>query len=319
MHSYTWVFYIPLIVLLVSPLVYGVFFSMKSRKEDTCKHGVVYPQKLKNGKWRCPECYKEYTRIQNAQAQSYTVDVLTPQERASFFGEYRRAAQTVRARLCRSVLSTQEGMRKLDPFEFEDFCANIYRNHGFTVQQTSKVNDGGKDAIAFRNGRKILIECKHYASDAVIGRPLLQKFFAAMVEEQANEGHFIATCGFSKDAQEYAKRFGIRLIDLEGLCKLAGVTAPNSSFVFTVPCPQCGTKVTFSSVGGALKGTCINGHIVNNPAIDPMEPRCPVCDSKLEYITPKAFYRCCNYPSCHYKMSVEQYRKERASQWNQKM
>jgi restriction system protein len=70
------------------------------------------------------------------------------------------------------------------------------------VKQTPYSSDGGKDAIAMKDGKKVLIECKRYEKD-LIGRPALQKFYAAIMEEKAAKGIFVTTSGFARTALEY--------------------------------------------------------------------------------------------------------------------
>src|SRR5690606_27830884 len=50
-------------------------------------------------------------------------------------------------------------VRELSPNGFEDAIAELFRALGYKVQQTPYVNDGGKEAIAFKNGKKYAIEC----------------------------------------------------------------------------------------------------------------------------------------------------------------
>ena len=179
-------------------------------------------------------------------------------------------------------------------------------------------------------GKKTLIECKHWAEDRTIRRPDLQKFYAAMKEEEADEGHYIATCGFTKEAKEYAEKFNIKLINMEMLSYIAGIKTDNETvFSFSVPCLTCGNMVSFKSVGDESSKMCANGHLVNNPAVDPMNPHCPLCDSTLKYHETKVYnsnyyshrstssrtikqYRCNNYPNCKYIISVAGYNKEKA-------
>ena len=55
-----------------------------------------------------------------------------------------------------------------------------------------------------KDRRKLLVECKHYDPDSRVGRPVLQKLFAAMTEEEADGGIFVTNGGFAKTAFEYA-------------------------------------------------------------------------------------------------------------------
>lgn len=299
---------------------------MKLRDQNTCQHGVYHPKKIVHGKWKCLECYQEYM-LQCQRHEEEKKRLLQHQlELKEYHDKYIQAACSIRKRASSAMLASADGIRALDPYSFEDFCAKVYRGLGYEVIQTPKTNDGGKDAIAFKDGKKILIECKHYEESATIGRPFLQKFYAAMVEEKAKVGHYIATCKFSKDAIEYAQKFGIVLIDMEQLCSMAHISKGElGNFSFSVPCLVCGEPVQFTAFGDVPQRICKSGHIVKNPAMSPTEPHCPKCDSPLKLIAPhryssrygsyhsKKFYGCSSYPNCSFRMSVEEFQYKKSA------
>ena len=41
----------------------------------------------------------------------------------------------------------------MDPFKFEDYIAAIYKKLGYSVEQTKKTGDGGKDIIIKKGGK----------------------------------------------------------------------------------------------------------------------------------------------------------------------
>lgn len=96
-----------------------------------------------------------------------------------------------------------DGLLSMNPREFETEVINLYRKLGYTVTQTPYTNDKGKDGIAIKDGIKYLIEAKRYTT-GMIGRPALQKFFAAIYEEKAAGGFFVTTSYFTSSAKEYA-------------------------------------------------------------------------------------------------------------------
>jgi len=96
-------------------------------------------------------------------------------------------------RLTEARLTKLEGLTSLSPQEFEDAVAAMYSKLGYEVSQTPYSNDRGKDAILFKGGDKYLVECKKYGHKNRVGRPHLQKFYAAIQEEEAVRGFFITT------------------------------------------------------------------------------------------------------------------------------
>ncbi|MDY5348934.1 MAG: restriction endonuclease [Candidatus Ventricola sp.] len=154
----------------------------------------------------------------------------------------------------------------LSPKDFEDMVANLYRHLGFNVTQTPYINDGGKDAILSKDGIRYFLECKRYSPDAQIGRPMLQKLFAAMNEGHVEHGIFITTADFSKTAYEYGTRYGIQTINGQALVELIrdNVSLSDVQHEYLIPCLQCGEMISFLLFDGDENKKCCNGHNVNN-------------------------------------------------------
>ena len=100
-----------------------------------------------------------------------------------------------------------------NPFEFETYCANLFRDKGYAVEQTPKTNDGGYDLIIKKDYLRSIVECKCFKPGNSVSRPLIQKLVGANQEVQAYEMIFITTSDFSKEAIEYAKKTKVRLIN----------------------------------------------------------------------------------------------------------
>ena len=141
----------------------------------------------------------------------------------------READLRERERRERFNLKNQTYLLALSPKAFEDAIAKMYRHLGYEVRQTPYSNDGGRDAVAVKDGARYSIECKHYNKSKPIGRPDLQKFFAAMKEDRARKGFFITTSRFTRTAIEYGRKNNIELIDLERLLSLMLEAFPQDS------------------------------------------------------------------------------------------
>ena len=215
----------------------------------------------------------------------------------------------------------KEQLKKLDylvtitPEEFEDYIALLFSKLGYKVEQTPYVNDGGKDAIALKDGKKYLIECKRYGINKTIGRPQLQKFFAAMIEEKAVKGFFVNTGQYTKTAYEYAANNNIELINGEELVKLVqqAFTREDDSNSYRVMCLECGEIICFNSVNLSDGKFCPNGHLVknnlidyfNNPDIAIKSKVCKLCGKEMELKIGKRgkFWGCKGFPSCRHTES----------------
>jgi HJR/Mrr/RecB family endonuclease len=191
----------------------------------------------------------------------------------------------------------------LSPKDFEDYIAQLYQKLGYNVTQTPYTNDKGKDAILFKNNQKFLVECKKYDKTKSIGRPMLQKFYAAMVEEESTVGFFIATCNFTSSAIEYGKKFNIELIDIEKLTDLINEAYPENSVLTHINCMciECGEIVKIE-VDNHEIDFCKNGHSVINDIYisNSFIPSCIKCGIKMVLRNGKfgKFWGCANFPNC---------------------
>ncbi len=209
-----------------------------------------------------------------------------------------------------------EFLMSLSPAQFEDAIAIMYRQLGYAVTQTAISNDFGRDAIVNKEGKKYLVECKRYAVDVPIGRPALQKFYAAMVGDKADGGFFITTSTFAHTAVRYAKDTNITCIDGRALSVLMLQAYPNDSeSLYRVLCCECGEKIMFDLNKPAQEKLCRNGHKLLNdldaelfsPSLVAGIPVCSRCGKKMRIVTGRRgkFWGCSGYPKCR---SIKPYR-----------
>lgn len=113
-----------------------------------------------------------------------------------------------------------------DPVGFEHFCGDLFRQQGYAVDVTPSVNDGGLDLRLRREGTLTIVECKCYNPETgSVGRPVLQKLYGANAAERAHRLLVVTTARFTQSAQEYARLYGVGLIDGPGLSAMAGQRA----------------------------------------------------------------------------------------------
>ena len=97
-----------------------------------------------------------------------------------------------------------------DPFAFEEYCAALFRAMGKRARTTPRTNDGGYDVIVSDdNGLNGIVECKCYAPDSKVGRPLLQKLVGACMAYPIRLDYliFVTTSDFSEEARTFAHDF----------------------------------------------------------------------------------------------------------------
>lgn len=227
-----------------------------------CPHGILGGV----AHARCPTC------VRQAEAES--------KQRQADEDEHQRklcisfAADTLRVqeseRLYKEQLQDLDLLRKVSPQEFELAICRLFEQLGFTVEHTPFTNDGGKDGLMWKNGAKCVLECKRYGEGNHVGRPELQKFYAAMAEEEAAWGVFVITSAFTDTARAYAARSRLELVDGTKLVGMMRQAYPQdySGYVRTM-CPKCGSEVKFLLDDSVTSLLCPLGHTVSKPSIVP--------------------------------------------------
>ncbi|MDE3016477.1 MAG: restriction endonuclease, partial [Pseudomonadota bacterium] len=173
----------------------GILFAILHTKLENffearipCPHGVT------GGKTRnlCSKCKhekiiaeEEYRKRMEAEQQAR---------------DLRNAAAELRnneaARLAKSIVLSLEELRHLSPQQFEDEIAKMFERLGYKVEQTPYTNDYGRDAILTKGDEKAIVECKRYGEKQTSGRPDLQKFYAAIMDDKAQKGFFVTSGEF---------------------------------------------------------------------------------------------------------------------------
>lgn len=94
--------------------------------------------------------------------------------------------------------------------------------YGGTIKDAGKVvgktGDGGIDGIIKEDRLgldAIYVQAKRWENN-VVSRPEIQKFAGALQMHHANEGIFITTSTFSKEARESVKIFNCKIVLIDG-------------------------------------------------------------------------------------------------------
>jgi hypothetical protein len=193
--------------------------------------------------------------------------------------------------------------------QFEDAIAQLFRDLGYQVEQTPYTGDGGKDAILVKDGTKYLLECK--SGTQSIGRPDIQKFHSAMIDEGAVEGFYVNTGRFTPKAVEWAKRYNVNLYDRSNFPSLVTKAYPVSEvaqFANTM-CLECGTTVNLPIRKSMTSLSCPKGHRVESTisladlgVFISGVPSCERCGSPMRIRRGYRgrFWGCSDYPKCRF-------------------
>ena len=299
--------YLFIIIAVVS--ISGISNKIKKINEKRRKKNALCPHGIKGGYHfdLCDNCIEDKKQEE--------IRKIRAEKAAQVKREMRNRAEKLRyteiRRLSRINIGKLEYLLSLDPKEFEDIVAKMYSNMGYKVIQTKFSNDRGKDAIAKKDGKKYLIECKRYARGKNIGRPPMQKFFAAMIEEKADGGYYVTTSDFASTGEKYAAENDIKLINGEELSIMMQKAFPEeNNNQFQVMCEECGEVLIFGLTDDSDERLCSKGHSVSSyDTLKKVSAKlltgkkyCKRCGKELRVISGYrgTFWGCSGYPTCRY-------------------
>ena len=299
-------------LVLLARSIELIFAAVKRNRR--CTHGV---RRGKDG--GCDECFTEEEQRQAEWKASQAVH----QRKQAIKKDAAALRKSELQSLTANWLSRSELYLQMSPQRFEDSIAALSRQLGYEVKQTPYSNDRGKDAVALKDGKKYLIECKRYSANNTIGRRDLQIFVAAMKEENADAGFYINTGRFAKTAIEYASQNQIYLYDAEQFPTPVNAAFPVKKEISTakVMCSECGAVLVLPVGEVPTSGLCENGHAVTNDITvvtllnsplakfhllsDPPslpDVICERCNCKMRVVNGwrGKFWGCSQYPKCKF-------------------
>ena len=102
------------------------------------------------------------------------------------------------------ILQNPGYVYNLEPCEFEELVADVFRRMGFNADVTQKTHDGGKDIVAtFEMGGGLYttyFECKRYSPDRPVGVEIVRELYAVMEMERVDKGVIVTTLHFTRGA-----------------------------------------------------------------------------------------------------------------------
>lgn len=182
-----------------------------------------------------------------------------------------RGSASDRARF-NTVTWTPELLKRLEWRRFEETCAAYFEALGFATQITPSRAGGGVDIALCAEGSgtaSILVQCKPWDAYRVGIKPL-RELRAAMTAAGIGEGVLATSSRFTPEAESFAAKEHIDLIDGAGLLRKLADLLPEKSLALlkfategdflTPTCPGCGIKMVSrtSTDGGRKYWGCLN-------------------------------------------------------------
>jgi len=127
--------------------------------------------------------------------------------------------EPLRAEMPEDEAGIRATLSAMSPTKFEEHVMSFFKVIDPLAYATKPGIDGGIDGfVKHQNGKLIVVQCKHYASDNPVGRPAIHQFRGAIDENEAWRGYFVTTSYFTHHAvksAEHSKK--MKLIDMDGL------------------------------------------------------------------------------------------------------
>jgi Restriction endonuclease len=128
----------------------------------------------------------------------------------------------------------------LSPGEFEVFVTNLLRKMGYKAETTRLTADGGIDVWASNDnlftGGKIIVQCKRYSENNMVGEPVLRELFGLIHAHGVNKGVLVTTSSFTRGAMKFAQGKPIELlggVQLLGLCQQENFNVPAATLAWS--------------------------------------------------------------------------------------
>jgi restriction system protein len=106
----------------------------------------------------------------------------------------------------------------MDPIDYEQMVADSLTDLGWVTRLTKASGDQGIDVIAEMRGKRVVIQCKRYASP--IGNSAVQEAFAGKSFEDADYAAVVTNAEFTRSARQLADTTQVILLHHDELSKL---------------------------------------------------------------------------------------------------
>jgi len=110
---------------------------------------------------------------------------------------------------------------RLNPYQFEEYVAEIFKVFGYRASTTRSSGDGGFDIRVEKNGKAAIVECKRFKPTNRVGVKLIREFESVVNYNQVDGGYFVTTSSFTQPAIDWANKTStpITLIDGDDLAE----------------------------------------------------------------------------------------------------
>lgn len=177
-------------------------------------------------------------------------------------------------------------VHSLQAEDFELLVGLIYQRQGYRVSMPAGRSGGrGGDFMVLRKSERLLVQCKKLSPDYKVPVDRVRELHEAAVAAGATRGVYVATCGFSWDARNFAKAKGMTVINARTLDTLltGAREKPDEDFLAVSEwAPQLMSRVKLTP------------------------PLCPACEAAMDELSVShgSVWVCSERPKCRGRRSA---------------
>lgn len=120
-----------------------------------------------------------------------------------------------------------QAVRRMDPYEFEQFLSDVWEKRGYETVVRSKSGDRGIDIVASQGETKVLLQAKRYSTSNKVGSEEIRKY--ATLYQQDSEADLVVivtTSSFTTDGRKLAQDLNVDTIDGVDLFEIVNTHGP---------------------------------------------------------------------------------------------
>ncbi|MFB6214202.1 MAG: restriction endonuclease [Candidatus Nanohaloarchaea archaeon] len=118
---------------------------------------------------------------------------------------------------------TLEHLKEIDPYEFEELVAKVWRARGYDAEVTQGSQDRGVDVVAEKAepyNEKELIQVKRKGDGQKVGAPTVRRCSGLKNKSGVDKVLIVTSTGFTAQAKEEADDYNLKLVDGRKLLEL---------------------------------------------------------------------------------------------------
>lgn len=185
----------------------------------------------------------------------------------------------------------KHALRPLSSEDFELLVALIYQRQGYRVSMSAALSGGrGGDFTLARKAERVLVQCKKMSHDHRVPVERVRELHEALATAGATRGMYVASCGFTWDAKNFARSRNITLINartLDELLTAARETPEENLLAVADWVPKFLGKAQMTS------------------------PLCPACEAAMDQVNVSngSVWLCSERPECRGRRSARKHQK----------